>query len=226
MPITSPGLTLPYVVLRPVEGPFSHVRLDIGEGTVEDSGPVVGWELVDRLQRPSVTIYRGSETRSYAIPVIFDGFMEDRSVEPDIRALERLTHVVTAIGRPPRLKVSGHVRGLGVKWVITEVEHGDALTRRDGTRMRQFTVVTIRHYMEPELVIRSVGGRKKKRDRQAGKKGKGKVYVVKPGDTLSSIARRQLGSASRFKEIAELNDIRDPDRIRVGQRLRLPRREA
>jgi nucleoid-associated protein YgaU len=42
------------------------------------------------------------------------------------------------------------------------------------------------------------------------------------GDTLSEIASRKLGNANRWKEIAKINNIRDPTNIRVGQRLRLP----
>jgi nucleoid-associated protein YgaU len=49
-----------------------------------------------------------------------------------------------------------------------------------------------------------------------------KSYVVADGDTLSTIAKRLLGSAARWKEIAELNGIEDPTRLRVGRRLRLP----
>ncbi|MBT3200991.1 MAG: LysM peptidoglycan-binding domain-containing protein [Phycisphaerales bacterium] len=47
-------------------------------------------------------------------------------------------------------------------------------------------------------------------------------YTVAPKDTLSKIASEQLGSARRWKEIADLNGIQSPYGIRVGQRLVLP----
>ena len=47
-------------------------------------------------------------------------------------------------------------------------------------------------------------------------------YVVKPGDTLSKIATGTLGAAGKWRLIAELNGIVNPDNIRVGQRLQLP----
>lgn len=50
----------------------------------------------------------------------------------------------------------------------------------------------------------------------------GNVYVVRAGDTLSTIARRALGDAARYGEIAKLNGIANPNLIRVGQRLTLP----
>ncbi|MGC9349508.1 MAG: LysM peptidoglycan-binding domain-containing protein [Anaerolineae bacterium] len=39
------------------------------------------------------------------------------------------------------------------------------------------------------------------------------VYVVKSGDNLSKIAKEQLGDASRWPEIFEMNKIRSPTRI-------------
>jgi LysM repeat protein len=49
-------------------------------------------------------------------------------------------------------------------------------------------------------------------------------YVVKKGDTLARIAKTQLGDAKLFQEIADLNGLRDPSRIAVGQRLEIPTR--
>lgn len=50
------------------------------------------------------------------------------------------------------------------------------------------------------------------------------VYRVKKGDTLGAIAKRSLGSAGRWREIAELNGIRPGEerRLMPGQTIRLP----
>lgn len=52
----------------------------------------------------------------------------------------------------------------------------------------------------------------------------GRTYTVKAGDTLSEIARDQLGSAGSYMKIFELNkdQLSDPDKIKPGQVLRLP----
>jgi len=47
-------------------------------------------------------------------------------------------------------------------------------------------------------------------------------YIVKAGDTLSKIAAVKLGAAGKWRIIAELNGIVNPNRIRVGKRLQLP----
>ena len=52
----------------------------------------------------------------------------------------------------------------------------------------------------------------------------GKTYTVKAGDTLSQIAKDQLGSAGSYMKIFEANKdvLTDPDKIKPGQVLRLP----
>ena len=51
------------------------------------------------------------------------------------------------------------------------------------------------------------------------------VYVVKPGDTLSGIAKAVYGKAGRWREIFEANRdiINNPNLIRPGWKLRIPR---
>ena len=52
----------------------------------------------------------------------------------------------------------------------------------------------------------------------------GKTYTVKAGDTLSQIAKDQLGNAGSYMKIFDLNKdvLSDPNKIKPGQVLRLP----
>jgi nucleoid-associated protein YgaU len=52
----------------------------------------------------------------------------------------------------------------------------------------------------------------------------GRTYVVVKGDTLSQIAEREYGDASRWREIYQANraTIKNPNLIYPGQKLRLP----
>lgn len=51
-----------------------------------------------------------------------------------------------------------------------------------------------------------------------------KTYTVKSGDTLSEIAKRELGSPSKYMEIFNANkdQLSDPDKIKPGQVLKIP----
>lgn len=52
----------------------------------------------------------------------------------------------------------------------------------------------------------------------------GKTYTVKAGDTLSKIAKEQLGDANAYQEIFDANrdQLTDPDKIKPGQVLKIP----
>ncbi|MGN2242517.1 LysM peptidoglycan-binding domain-containing protein [Frateuria sp. GZRR33] len=47
-------------------------------------------------------------------------------------------------------------------------------------------------------------------------------YVVRPGDSYSTLAARFLGDGGRFLILARYNDSADPSMLRVGQTLRVP----
>ena len=49
-------------------------------------------------------------------------------------------------------------------------------------------------------------------------------YTVKAGDTLSKIAKEQLGNANAYMKIFEANkdQLSDPDKIKPGQVLKMP----
>jgi len=49
-------------------------------------------------------------------------------------------------------------------------------------------------------------------------------HVVAAGDTLSKIARKYYGDASQYMQIFEANrdQLKDPDKIKVGQKLKIP----
>ena len=50
-----------------------------------------------------------------------------------------------------------------------------------------------------------------------------KTYTVQPGDTLSKIAKMQLGDANAYMRIFEMNkdQLSDPDKIKPGQVLKI-----
>lgn len=50
-------------------------------------------------------------------------------------------------------------------------------------------------------------------------------YVIQKGDTLSALAKRFYGDGSQYPKLFEANRevIKDPDRIFVGQKIRIPK---
>ncbi len=54
----------------------------------------------------------------------------------------------------------------------------------------------------------------------------GRACIVQKGDTLRSIARRELGDERRWKEIASANPGLDPAKLAIGMRVKLPQKGA
>jgi hypothetical protein len=51
-----------------------------------------------------------------------------------------------------------------------------------------------------------------------------RIYEVVSGDTLSKIAKKYYGDAAQYSKIFEANkdQLKDPDKIQVGQKLKVP----
>jgi len=49
-----------------------------------------------------------------------------------------------------------------------------------------------------------------------------KTYIIQNGDTLMSICRKVYSDGLRYKEVMGLNNIDDPDKIYIGQEIKLP----
>lgn len=52
----------------------------------------------------------------------------------------------------------------------------------------------------------------------------GTTYTVAKGDTLESIAVRQLGSRTRLDDLREANPSVDPTKMKIGQKIQLPKK--
>ena len=49
------------------------------------------------------------------------------------------------------------------------------------------------------------------------------TYTVQAGDNLSKISKRFYGDANKYMKIAQANGLDDPDKIKVGMELKIPR---
>jgi nucleoid-associated protein YgaU len=47
-------------------------------------------------------------------------------------------------------------------------------------------------------------------------------YTVQPGDNLSKISKHFYGDANKYPTIAKANNLDDPDKIKIGQKLVIP----
>lgn len=215
-----------WFTLASAQPPLS-LEVMMGDGTVIATG-YGGWEEVPRPRRVAMTVWNGIAPLRLAIPVLIDGLTDGRSVEADVRLLERLAGLDEHVDEPPTLTVNANgaiphdlKQEPHNRWVVELLEWGDALRQEDGQRIRQEGDLTLLQFIEDEHLRDLKPPAHRRRKSKKGKHGHG-TYVVKRGDTLQSIAAKKLGSSKRWHDIAKLNKIRDPKRIHVGQKLKLP----
>lgn len=209
-----------------------------------------GWDEVARPRRTTVTTWTGQPARRMSVGILIDNFVAGRSVETEIRRLERMA-LPRPGGQPPVVQVDakgGHLPYQGRAWVIDGIEWGDASMNQNGNRVRQAATVTLLEYVADDLIrarTRQSPAQRRRaaKSRQTGhgrkKNARDKRRAVGPsrknvrsrsrtttavydGEDLASVAARELGDARRWRDIADLNGIRDPRAITTGQTLRLP----
>jgi len=151
-------------------------------------------------------------------------------VRPNVRlTIPNLAGLATV---QPQAKQASATRGASGDHGVVEVEEGDTLIGLardflgDEDRWRDLLEYNSDQLTRPEQ-LRS--GMKLKLPlpsiaRQGSRPAVPQTYTVQPGDTLSSIARRQMGDSERWDELykANRNLLNNPNALRVGQELTIP----
>ena len=75
-----------------------------------------------------------------------------------------------------------------------------------------------------DIRVTGGGGQQQAQSSGAGQQTTQRTYTVKPGDTLSKIAKEMYGSAGEYMKIFEANrdKISDPNKIQPGEELSIP----
>lgn len=101
------------------------------------------------------------------------------------------------------------------------------ITEKAGEEGDIWVELSLKEYRKPVVKVQEVqtnssGVSEITEEVQREEKPKATEYTVVSGDSLWAIAKRELNDGSRYKEIAELNGIKDPNSISPGQVLNLP----
>ena len=211
-----------------LSGPKGSVTAELGPTLPTFTDGVGGWQEVTRPRRMSMTEWRGPAPMKATVQLLFDGYADDRSVEADVAAVSAKLAPAVDEQEPPRFTVVGAWPiPAGVEWVCQAITQDDYIRAKDGTAVRAFLTLSLLQYVPGDVVTKPTTATQRATSAAgtaAGKAGSAatKTYAVKAGDTLPSIAAAKLGNYRRFPEIATLNGLSDPNRLTVGQKLRLP----
>ena len=208
--------------LKPINPAGVVLTLELA-GDATQAGGVGGWEEVARPRREAALEYSGTPARTLTVPSLLDGFAGGTSVEQRVNRLESFGRRTATTSEPPILRAAGPIPHGSRKWVIDDLEWGEESRHKNGNRIQQFVVVTLKEYLSSDVIVTSTA-------KKSGAK-KARTALVLASDMpagLPRVAQRKLGAASKWPSIAAINKnrkgrvIRDPRDVYVGQELRLP----
>jgi LysM domain len=195
-----------------------------------------GWQIVNRPRDVGLTEWVGRNPLAIEIPFILDYWMASINTNPGIdceNQVSNLEHLCGVGGhsQPPICYVDGkgvipHDNTIAPgfhQWVVETVTWDRDMEIRSqttGRRLRCGGMIVVRKFVAAEEMLRTI----KSTDRATGSGKKPKHYRVKKGDTLGKIAARKdiYGDASKWRIIADANNIRDRRHLKVNKRLIIP----
>lgn len=216
----------PTIDIIPVSPPGAALRAMLGDGIGQLTRPNFGWSFVARPRQGAGTEWSGVDGWTLRVPIVFDHFRTDGSVEADVRRLyEMASNRVGPRVEPPVVRVFyPGVPFPEFRYVINEISPTDTKVRVDGQRSyAAFDVAFLQYNALDVLTTKKATPAKKAKAKTPASKAKvakARTYTVKRGDTLAVIAARV--GVPKWQTIATLNKIRDPKAVKVGQVLRLP----
>lgn len=202
-----------YVTFRDIEGGL-YFKAPLGPVTPKvNSGS--GWEEVSRPSQKAFSDWNGSGLVKVQFDILFDGFMAEESQQADFNRLQDMYWPRNGgRTRPTRVNIFSPAINLGAgrDWIINDMQMGEGYRSSDSKLLRQNVSIELWEYESPDVL--------KKTLKQRSKKSHKRKYTVKRGDTLMSIAHRQLGDSNRWREIQRLNpSVKDPRHLTVGKKL-------
>ncbi len=200
-----------------------------GPGEIECSFNPTDYTLTQTVSVPAATSpskeggqqqYAGTRAMTFSTNLFFDAFSEAKGdVTPKITTLlawMKPTKSSGSDGRhcPPlvQFKWGGNPQLDQLKGFLTNATVKYTLFRMDGTPVRAEVAITITGQTEAEAGQNPTSHAANSR----------RVHQVIEGDTLQSVAYRELGKPAYWRSIADLNGIDDPMRVAPGTVLLIP----
>lgn len=195
-------------------------------GEPSRTGGAGGWVTIERALLPDVHDFKSTPRVSESWPVMLDiDELPGPSIEARLARLHRMGTPRAETDEPPRIRISGDISPLdrSLRWKLDDVNYGRMLFDPDDPdSLRRITMTLEISELEKVDTVSPV---KIHRTRRTSGKRRQRTIRTKSGDTLRSIAVRQLGSSTQWRKIREWNkNVKraDPDApLRPGTRILL-----
>jgi hypothetical protein len=161
------------------------------------------------------TEFASGKPRSLSLSIFADTYEDGKSVTTFVEELEKLAKVDPSENKPDKKRWPPFVRfgwgqmGTLFRAVITQFDVQYTMFFPNGLPAR--ATITI--------ALREVKDEPPRQNPTSGGDGGRRIHQVLPGETLDLIAFLELGSASRWPHLAEVNRLDNPFALRPGQQL-------
>jgi nucleoid-associated protein YgaU len=183
---------------------------------------VGGWSEVTRPRKPGAVEWLGTAPVKATVELLLDAFAGGGTIVTALNSA-RIMAPLDPATEPPVVYVSGvAVIPSTLPFVVQTLDLSDWQLRRDGQPARVTATFGLIEHRIGDVVTRSSPAKRSSSRNGTGGRGKARTYTMRKGDTLGSVAAKLLGSASRWKTLADLNRIRDPNHVKPGYVLKLP----
>lgn len=183
---------------------FNPTDLSMDRGSHYASMPVPG------LQMPILQYIRG-ESDVLHVELFLDHTDQGKDVDNDIKTLERLIVIGSALHAPPVVDFTWGT--FAFTGVITSIRERMTLFSEDGRRLRARLAVSFKSYKSAEVQLR---------DLKLSSPDRSHTRVLREGETLAHIAYETYGDARMWRPIAEANGITRPRFVAPGTPLLVP----
>lgn len=177
-----------------------------------------GWITTPRWGRKSITSWSGVDPYQLTMSGLFVArYQGVDDVELMIDELEAMYAPRGDFNAPRHVRVSGASPGTDKTWLLNGLNWKPSLRTADGSRRISPFDLILLEFVDPDEVIRPT-------KRAADASNRKRIYTVRQGDTLASIAKDRLGDARRADDIRRENlpALADARSLKQGMQILLP----
>jgi hypothetical protein len=189
---------------RPIKVLFNPTQYGFDSSNQFSETPVVG-------QTAPILQYTRGNARALSMDLFFDTYEAGTDVRRHTDRIYKLLDVEPTTHRPPVVKFAWG--GLTFRCMVERVSGRFTLFLDSGVPVRATLTVSLKEYVDPKDAPK--GTKTESTDHT-------KTYVIKLGDTLSSIAAAEYEEPAAWRPIAAANAITNPRVLEPGRRIVIP----
>lgn len=164
------------------------------------------------LESPYLQYVKGN-AGTITLEVFYDTYEDNIDVRDYTNKLSSLMDIDTKLHAPPSLRFI---------WGMSSQEPFNCVLEKVSTKFTMFNSDGIPVRARLNITLKGIKLELNDREKSLQSADRTKLYIVKQGDSLWSIASMEYGNPGLWRHIADENNIYDPKRLRPGAKLVIP----